>query len=265
MILLVENIIDSIDKVPKNKKLIVFDLDGTLTESKSDMDEEMAGLIERLLERKLVAVIGGAKYDTFQRQFLSKLKASMESLKNLFLFPATATVFYRFNGNDWKEVYRDDLTEEEKESVLSAFEKTFQELSYKHPEKTYGELIEDRGTQMTFSALGSEAPLDLKERWNKENPNLRSKMETVLQNLLPDMEAKVAGLTSIDVTRKGVDKGYGIRQISKYLDVPIEEMLFVGDAFSHESNDEAALKTGVLCFEVKGVGETKELIRYLLD
>ena len=259
-----ENLLNEVSKVPKDKKLIVFDLDGTLTESKSDMDEEMAGLIERLLERKLVAVIGGAKYDTFRRQFLSKLKASMESLKNLFLFPTTATVFYRFNGNDWKEVYRDELTGEEKQDVLSAFERTFEELGYEHPEKTYGELIEDRGMQMTFSALGNEAPLELKKKWNRDNPELRPKMETVLQNLLPDMEAKVAGLTSIDVTRKGVDKDYGIRQISRYLNVPIKEMLFVGDAFSPESNDEAALKTGVLCFEVKGVGDTKELIRYIL-
>lgn len=265
-----------IEEVPKDKRLIIFDLDGTLTESKSDMDAEMAGLVASLLEKKQVAVIGGAKYETFRRQLLSKLKAPPGSLKNLFLFPTTATVFYRFNGNDpepspaasygagWEEVYRDDLTDEEKKEVMSAFEKTFKELGYKHPEKTYGELIEDRGTQITFSALGSSAPLELKERWNRDNPDLRSKMEEILQGHLPDMEAKVAGLTSIDVTRKGVDKGYGIRQISRYLNVPIEEMFFVGDAFSHESNDEAALKTGVLCFEVKGVKGTKEIVRYLL-
>lgn len=260
-----ENLLNEINRVPKDKRLIVFDLDGTLTESKSEMDAEMAGLIERLLEKKQVAVIGGAKYETFRRQFLSKLQAPPESLKNLFLFPTTATSFYKHNDASWEEVYRENLSDDEKKEILSAFEKTFQELGYRHPEKTYGELIEDRGTQITFSALGSSAPLEIKEKWNKGNPNLRSKMEKVLQKHLPDMEAKVAGLTSIDVTRKGVDKGYGIRQISRYLNVPIKEMLFVGDAFSHESNDEAALKTGVLCFQVKGTEDTKKLIRYLLD
>ena len=258
------NLLKEISLVPKDKKLIVFDLDGTLTESKSDMDMEMAELMASLLEKKKVAVIGGANYETLQSQFLFKLQVQPESLKNLFLFPTTATIFYRFNGNEWEEVYRDELTEEEKKEVLSGFENTFRELGYRHPEKIYGDIIEDRGTQITFSALGNKAPLEAKEKWNKENQDIRSKIEKVLQKNLPDMEAKVAGLTSIDVTRKGVDKGYGIKQINKHLDVPLQDMLFVGDAFSHESNDEAALKTGVLCFEVKGTGDTKELIKHII-
>ena len=260
-----ENLLDSIDKIPKSKKLIVFDLDGTLTKSKSDMDKEMAELVKKLLEKKMVAVIGGAKYEIFQRQLLSKLNVSSELLRNLFLFPTTATSFYKHSSESWKEVYREELSSEEKNEVFSAFEKTFKKLNYKHPEKIYGELIEDRGGEIAFSALGQEAPLEVKEKWNKENPEIRVKMEEILQKYLPEMEAKVAGLTSIDVTRKGVDKAYGIRQIEKYLNIPISDMLFIGDAFFHEGNDEAALETGVLCFEVKGVEETKELIRYLLS
>ena len=79
------------------------------------------------------------------------------------------------------------------------------------------------------------------------------------------MEVKLAGLTSIDVTRKGIDKGYGIKQIEKYLNTPIQNMLFVGDDFTHEGNDEPTLKTGVLCFEVKEPDDTKKLIKYLLE
>ncbi len=260
-----ENLINDINQVSKDKKLVVFDLDGTLTESKADMDAEMAELLEGLFEKRLVAVIGGQEFQRFQEQFISKLRTPPEALKNLFLFPTTATTFYKHDGSDWKEIYREELSQEEKKKVMEAFEKTFQKLNYQHPEKIYGELIEDRGTQITFSALGNQAPLEVKEKWNRENLDLRSKMEAVLQGYLPNMEAKVAGLTSIDVTRKGVDKGYGIRQISRYLNVPISEMLFVGDAFFPEGNDEPVLKTGVLCFEVKGVGGTRELIKYLLD
>ena len=264
-LILMENLVNDISQVPKDKKLIIFDLDGTLTESKSDIDEEMAGLLEKLLKKKQIAVIGGAKYELFQQQLLSKLNAPNELLNNLFLFPTTATAFYKYNSSTWEEVYRDDLANEEKEKVFSAFEKTFQELKYKHPDKIYGKLIEDREAQITFSALGQEAPIDIKEKWNKENPDIRARMEEILQKYLPDMEAKVAGLTSIDVTRKGIDKAYGIRQMAKHLNVPIEDMLFVGDAFFPEGNDEAALKTGVLCFEVKGVEETKKLIRHLIS
>jgi len=258
------NLLRNVEEVPKNKKLIIFDLDGTLTESKSGMDEEAASLVGKLLGVKQVAVIGGGKYELFQRQFLTRLSIAPELLKNLFLFPTTATAFYRYSGNDWQKVYSQELSKEEKEKILSAFEKTFAELNYKHPEKVYGELIEDRGGEMAFSALGQDAPLELKQKWKEENPDIRSKMEEVLQGCLPDMEVKITGLTSIDITRKGIDKGYGIKQIEKSLNISLEDILFVGDAFFHEGNDEAALNAGVLCFEVKGPEDTKKLIEYLV-
>lgn len=258
------NLIHQLMDILKNKKLVVFDLDGTLTESKSDLDSETALLLGKLLEVKRVAVIGGGRFALFQKQLLSKLSTPKEHLANLFLFPVTATEFYKYKDGRWVEVYNQKFSEEEKEKILSAFETIFKELGYRHSEKIYGELIEDRGSQITFSALGQEAPADLKEKWNTENPDIRSKMEEILQKHLPDMEVKVAGLTSIDITRKGIDKGYGIKQISKYLDAPLEDILFVGDNFSYEGNDEPVLKTGVTCFEVKSIEETKNLIKYLL-
>ncbi len=267
------NLLNNIKDVPKDKKLIVFDLDGTLTESKSNMDSEMASLVGKLLEIKKVAVIGGGKYDQFQSQFLAKLSVSEELLKNLYLFPVTSTSFYKHVNNDWhrhtesdwEKVYSQDLTEDEKKSILSAFEKTFHELNYHQPEKIYGELIEDRGTQITFSALGQTAPLDLKTKWKENNHDLKLKIAQTLQKYLPEMEVRAAGYTSIDVTRKGIDKKFGLEQMERYLDVPLKDMLFVGDALFEGGNDSAALRTGALCFEVKGIGDTKKLINYLVS
>lgn len=259
----INNLLHDIESVPTGKKLIVFDLDGTLTESKSEIADDMAVLLGQLLETKKVAVIGGGRFGLFQRQVLSKLSVSGELLKHLFLFPTTATAFYRYENNDWIQVYSQHFSKEEKERALSSLGRTLQELNYKHPDKIYGEPTEDRGAEITFSTLGQEAPTELKEKWNKENPDIRAKIEEVLQKYLPDMEVKVAGLSSIDITRKGVDKAYGIRQMEKYLGIPVENMLFVGDNFAHEGNDEPVLGTGVLCFEVKGPEDTKRLIKYL--
>lgn len=259
------NLLNKIEDIPKNKKLIVFDLDGTLTKSKMDMDEEMVTLLDKLLQVKKVAVIGGGKFELFQKQVVSRLFASKELLANLFLFPMTATVFYKYDGNSWVEVYNFKFSEEEKNKILSGFDKMFKELDYQHPENIYGELIEDRGSQITFSVFGQKAPLELKEKWSKSDLDIRPQMEKVLQKHLPDMEVKIAGLTSIDVTRKGVDKNYGIKQMSKYLDVPFEDVLFVGDNFIHKGNDEPVLATGALCFEVKNIQDTKKLIGHLLS
>lgn len=267
-----DNLIKNIEEVPKDKKLIVFDLDGTLSESKTDLDAEMASLLGELLKIKKVAVIGGGEYRRFQNQFLSKLNTREDLLENLSIFPATATAFYKHVNNDWHEhkesdwekVYSQDLTEVEKKNIMSALEKTFAELNYKHPEKIYGELVDDRGTEMTFSALGQEAPLDLKKKWRDENHDLKIQIVKTLRKYLPKMEVSAAGYTSIDITREGIDKEFGIERMQEYLNIPIHDMLFVGDALFEDGNDSAALRTGVACFAVKTVEDTKKLIRHLL-
>jgi len=180
------------------------------------------------------------------------------------LFPTTATAFYKYDGKEWQKVYSQEFTKEEKQKIFDAFEKTFQELDYKHPEKVYGELIEDRGSQITFSFLGQEAPLELKDKFKKEHTDLKLKIAETLQKHLPEMEVGAAGYTSIDVTHKGIDKEYGIKKIQEYLSVPLENIMFVGDALFPGGNDSAALRTGIPCFEVKGTEDTKNLIRYLV-
>ncbi len=264
-----ENLLDRIEKIPKDKKLIVFDLDGTLVETKSSLDSKMADLLGRLLAQKQVAVIGGASFERFKRDLTDRIV--LELFSNLFIFPTTASSFYRYN-NGWIEVYSEKFTDEQKKQIMEAFEKAFKEISYIKPEKTYGEIIEDRGSQITFSALGQDVVVQLgdegvklKKKWRDENQEWKLKLSQTLQKYLPDFEVRAAGYTSIDITRKGIDKEYGIKQIQKHLGVSIEDMLFVGDALFEGGNDNAALKTGVLCFEVKGVEGTKELIRYLLN
>jgi phosphomannomutase len=54
------------------KKLIVFDLDGTLAESKSSVDAEMSELLHELLAIVKVAVISGGDWSQFEKQLLSK-------------------------------------------------------------------------------------------------------------------------------------------------------------------------------------------------
>lgn len=254
----------------RNKKLIVFDFDGTLIESKTSIDREMALLLTKLLGKKQIAVISGGKYELFQRHLLSKLKAPDILLKNLFLFPVSATAFYRYN-HGWKRVYVKKLSQTQRSRIKKAFKEVFKEVGYKHPEKTYGKIIEDRGSQVTFSALGQdivavlgEEGVRLKKEWKDKNTGLKLKLAKILQKKLPDLEVRAAGYTSIDVTRKGIDKAYGLRQIKKHLGIPFSEMLFVGDALFPGGNDYAALQTGVECVSVKIIQETKKILKFLL-
>ena len=258
--LLSSNVTPSLAK----RTLIIFDLDGTLTESKADMYSNMAKLFGELLMKKMVAVIGGGPYEQFRHQLIERLRCSPALLKNIFLFPTTSMAFYRYQGS-WKKVYAHLLTKAEKAEIYSAFGKAFEKIDYVRPKKLYGKDMEDRQTQVSFSPLGQQAPVEAKKRWNKKfHKSIRMPLRKILQELLPQFEVKVGGLTTIDVTRKGIDKAYGIRQIQKYLHVPIKDMLFIGDALFPGGNDYAARKTGVACIAVKGPEDTKKIIQRLI-
>ncbi len=258
-------------KLFANKNLFVFDLDGTLTPSKSVADREMIGLLLRLLKKKCVAVIGGGKYELFKEQLVRRLPRRDERLSRLFLFPTSSTAFYRFMDRKWVCVYSHGLSPAERKKIKKMFAVAFTKIGYVHPEQTYGPVIEDRGTQITFSALGQEIiaqlgvrrGLALKEGWNK-NHDVRPELMKALKRLLPKFEVRQGGLSSIDVTRKGIDKAYGIRQIEKTLGVPRKEMLFMGDAIFPGGNDYAVVRAGVEYIKVNGPEETKRAIRMAL-
>lgn len=258
------NLIHTIEKVPKNKKLIIFDLDGTLTESKVEIGKEIAFLLDSLLKEKKVGIIGGGMIERFKIQVLAGLAQDAE-LENLFLFPLNGGSFYKYQSGEWQKIYSQELLKEEKVSIWDALYKVLKDIGHIRPSKIYGEQIQDRGSQITFSALGQEAPLDEKIRWSKEHDADRFRMALKLQEYLPDMEVKIAGLTSIDITRKGIDKKFAVEKLTEYLKISISNTLFIGDAFGPDGNDSPTLESGVLCFKIESIQDTKNLIKHILD
>lgn len=243
----------------QEKSLIAFDFDGTLNASKVPIDTEMKVLLRQLLEKKLVAIISGSGFDYYKLNILDVLDCPDELLQKLFLFPTSSTRFYRFDG-EWKQVYADDIPVEERQLIKDAFEKAYQDIGYVHPPQVFGEVVEDRGSQITFSALGQQAPLGLKQAW-RATQDRRPELIEALKKYLPEFEIKMPGVTSIDITRKGIDKGYGIEQMRDHLGIPIDKMVFVGDALYEGGNDHAVVRTGIATFAVENPEGTKKLLR----
>jgi len=246
------------------KKLIVFDLDGTLTESKSNLDEEMATILCNLLEEWKVAVIGGGARKQFQKQFLAYLRCPKMRLENLFILPTSGASFFRFQKNNWKRVYQYHLSQKEKTKIYIAFKKAFKEIGYVKPKKTYGKIIEDRESQITFSALGQKAPLAQKEEWNQKN-DVRRRLKKTLEKYLPGFEVRLGGLTSIDITKKGLNKAFGVKEIIKSLSLSKKDVVYIGDALYKGGNDAAVLKVGIDTIQVSGPKEVKQIILKLLS
>jgi len=242
------------------KKLIVFDLDGTLAESKSSLDAEMSKLLYDLLSIVKVAVISGGDWPQFEKQLLSNLPHD-ERLVNLSLLATSGTKFFQYSG-DWKKIYSEDLTAVEKEKIVSSLKKAIGVAGFK-VDKVWGEAIEDRGTQITFSALGQQAPLEEKKKWDPDF-NKRKKIKTILDTFIPEFSVRMGGTTSIDVTRPGIDKAYGIRKLRDLLGISLKEMIFIGDALFVGGNDYPAEEVGVVSIPVRGPNETKRVIETII-
>jgi HAD superfamily hydrolase (TIGR01484 family) len=242
------------------KKLIVFDLDGTLAASKSSLDPETSGLLHDLLGIVKVAVISGGNWPQFEKQLISGLPHD-ERLANLLLLPTCGTKFFEYMGN-WKEIYSDDLSADQRETIIASLKKAVGLAGFQ-AEKVWGAVIEDRGSQITFSALGQQAPLEEKEKWDPDFSK-RKKIKAILDTFIPEFSVRLGGATSIDVTKPGIDKAYGIKKLRDILSIPLEEMIYIGDALFPGGNDYPAEEAGVVCISVRDPNETKLVIKAIV-
>lgn len=241
------------------KRLIVFDLDGTLAPSKSPIDAEMASLLGKLLEVVKVAIISGGDFPQFETQLLAHLPDA--PLADLSILPTNGTKFYQYRDG-WQKLYSEEFTDAQKQKIVDALTKAVAESGF-GATKTWGEAIEDRGSQITYSALGQQAPLSEKSVWDPDFAK-RKKIKALLGPMLPEFSVHLGGATSIDVTLPGIDKAYGIRKLRDVLGIPIEEMLFMGDALFPGGNDYPAREAGADSIPVRDPEETKHVIEAII-
>ncbi|MBY0300741.1 MULTISPECIES: HAD-IIB family hydrolase [Sphingomonas] len=239
------------------KKLVAFDLDGTLALSKQALKDDMAETLADLLGVADVAVISGGDWPQFDKQVASRLPARAD-LSRLWLMPTTGTKLYTHQEGAWKPVYAELFDDAEKTKIIDAFGEALEATGFT-PEQTWGERIEDRGSQITFSALGQEAPLEAKEHWDPDFAK-RKVIQADLRKRLPGLAINMGGATSIDITREGVDKGYGLRKLAEASGFALDEMLFLGDAIFPGGNDYPAKEAGVDTVKVRDPQETISVV-----
>ena len=238
------------------KKVIAFDLDATLSVTKSPISDRMAELLDNLLKKYDVCVISGGKFEQFKLQVVDRLNASPAELVRLHLMPTCGTRYYRYDesSSDWKIQYSQDLTSEQKQRVISALEDGAKKLDL-WEEKPYGDIIEDRGSQITFSALGQKAPAELKYDWDPTGEK-KHKLRDYVAPLVEDLEVRVGGTTSVDVTLIGIDKAYGIKKLINIIQIGNDDVLFIGDRLEQGGNDYPVKAMGVDTIAVKSSEDT---------
>jgi hypothetical protein len=247
------------------KKLIAFDLDDTLTITKRPVTREMVTLLVQLTDLYEVCVITGGTYNQVEEDLVRRLRASPGELAHLHFLPVNGGRYHYFDAskNKWAlEHFAEDLNASVKVKISRALERIARRLGYWEPNPA-GDIIQDRGSQVTFSALGQLATPEDKYAWDPSFVKRQTMLKAV-SKALPDFQVSINGNTSLDVTPKGVDKGFGIEALRKRLGIERDEVLFIGDQLYEGGNDYPVKMLGIDTINVQNVQQTEFVIEGLI-
>lgn len=249
------------DDVTARMRVLAFDLDNTLACSRQPMSEAMAARIAALSTVVDLAIVTGGRYELVVSQILSMLGDDAD-LSRLHLMPTSGTRYYRWDGAAWVCVYARELSEDDKRLAFDSLRRHAEEQGA-WASQVWGARFEDRGSQLTFSALGQQAPLDAKEQWDPDDTRKRRLAAAVAADL-PHLLVRPGGYTSIDVSAPGTDKAYAVRELAAMLGTTTDRIVFVGDRMSPGGNDYPAAQAGAIALRVSGPDDTLRLCDELL-
>lgn len=246
-------------------KTIISDLDGTLAESKSPIQPDMADAIHNFLDAgNAFAVISGGMLEQLVTQVADRLPEAEHGYEHLYFLPTSGASMYKWNGESWQQVYENNFTEEEKDKVVTSLNRVVEKHQNLFPDERWGEQFEDRHSQISFSALGQQAPVAQKKVWDPDKSK-RKLLVSELNPLLPEFRVAYGGSTTIDITKKGIDKSYGINHFFEKTGFDMADAVFIGDALGPQGNDYPAYKTDIDVKGTSGPSETIEIIERQLS
>lgn len=250
------------------KKILAFDIDQTLNIAKTPIPDEIADLLLKCLDHFEICPISGQKFDQFLIQIVNRLPhPTPEQLSHLHLFVAQGTQYYRFDPvkNDWEQVYSYPLTEEQVKKISQTIEQSARELGYWEEDKLADgdEIIENRLSQVTFSALGQKAGTEVKYAWDPDCKK-REKIVKRCKELAPEFDYEIGGTTSINAITPGMNKSFGMTHLLEELNVSKEDVLYFGDMTQPGGNDYPVVEMGFDTITVRSHEDTAYALRGIL-
>jgi len=227
-----------------NRNVVLFDMDGTLTESRQKFDSQF--LSSSLIELSQIADIGivtGSDYDYLKEQMGPILESSIRYC--LHLLPCNGTKYYappEFPSQDFQLVEETSM----KSFLGSARYRKLLEILIKRQFLASdfdiplsGHFISFRGSMINWAPSGRNATNDEREkfiRFDKKFKFRKRNLAELRQELdvagLEDVTVKLGGDTSFDIYPAGWDKTYALRYFSG------SNVWFVGDrALNASGND----------------------------
>ena len=229
-------------------KKYIFDVDGTLTPSRSRITEEFLPFFNQFIEKNDVYLVTGSDRAKTLEQITPEIYNKCKRV-------------YNCSGSDVyegdKNVYRDDWElPKEVESFL------YDELDYSQFMIRNGNHIERRPGGVNFTILGrAEDPFIGRDRyveWDRQT-NERQDIAERIRNQFPDLTVAVGGQTGLDIGPKGADKSQILRDFSED-----DELYFFGDRTEKGGNDytlaEGVKSRGGKSYKVDTWKDTQKLL-----
>ena len=250
------------------KKVLAFDVDQTLNVAKTPIPDEIADLLTECLDHFEICPISGQKFDQFLVQIVDRLeKASPKQLSHLHLFVAQGTQYYRYDTQqkDWDQIYNYPLTDEQVEKITTAIQTAAEELGYWEADKLQpgDEIIENRLSQVTFSALGQKAGTEAKYAWDPDHKK-REAIVKRCKELAPEFDYEIGGTTSINAITPGMNKVFGMTHLMEELKVEKSDILYFGDMTQPGGNDYPVVQMGIDTITVRSHEDTAYALRGIL-
>jgi len=237
------------------KKHFFFDMDGTLTRSRSMISDTLVtGLRELLLNGRDVVVVSGATKDQMVKQ-LGKI------MKEVFVMAQNGNHAEIASG---EVLWRNELSATQKNDVLKLVHKMIEHADIEI--KNHKDLVEDRICQISYSLIGHNAPLEEKEASDPDKEIRKS-----LFNHFPSeiahlkklgVQARIGGTTCVDFTT--FNKGENVKKFIEQMGWRSDECIYVGDALFEGGNDYSVVGVIPTC-AVSSHIECDEVVRSFIN
>ena len=222
----------------------IFDVDGTLTPSRSKMDKSFITFFFDFCRNNDVYLVTGSDKEKTIEQIGEKIYNKCKRV-------------YQCNGND---VWKAEENIRTNEWTLPDLARTFLiscEYESDFSLRT-GNHIEERPGMVNFSVVGRNASLYERKQYVafEEQNGERRKIADAFNTMFPNLSAKVGGETGIDISPKGADKSQIVKDFDKE-----DTLWFFGDAIYEGGNDYPLAKLVKNHRKVNGWTQTKEYLQ----
>lgn len=231
-------------------ELIAFDLDGTLTEHRTQISEINYELLERIKERYKIVIVGAGTCDRIIKQLR---EFPIDVIGNYGMQTSIIVNKERINKKACIEIDKADIKERIKIIRSST---GYVDI--------VGESIEfHESGVITFPLLGTKANIKDKVAFDPQRKK-RKKIYAFVKDYFPEYTVVIGGSSSFDIMPKEYDKYKALVKYASDLNISTDKILYVGDDFSEGGNDEPIYKSEIECIEIESYQILKEKLHFLL-